>query len=101
MALARLLRQETTMSLKWVAQRLHVGSWTYVSNLLNAKPSTPESQHCCNSEDGHKDGRDGVRRHVYSSWVVKQTYILNGGTNYYSVTPNPALGAQFYRAQVR
>jgi hypothetical protein len=28
------LRQETTMSLKWIAQRLHMGSWTYVSNLL-------------------------------------------------------------------
>ena len=36
-----------------------------------------------------------------SSWVVNGTYILNGGTNYYSVSPNPALGAQFYRAQVR
>ena len=23
------------MSLKWIAQRLHMGSWTYVSNLLN------------------------------------------------------------------
>ena len=28
------LRQETTMSLKWIAQRLHMGSWTYLSNLL-------------------------------------------------------------------
>ncbi len=36
-----------------------------------------------------------------SSWVVNGTYILNGGTNYYSVSPNPSLGAQFYRAQVR
>ena len=35
---ARRLRQETTMSLKWIAQRLHMGSWTYVSNLLNEKP---------------------------------------------------------------
>ena len=35
---ARRLRQETTMSLKWLAQRLHMGSWTYVSNLLNEKP---------------------------------------------------------------
>jgi len=24
-----------TMSLKWIARRLHMGSWTYVSNLLN------------------------------------------------------------------
>jgi hypothetical protein len=34
---ARRLRQETTMSLKWIAGRLHMGSWTYVSNLLNEK----------------------------------------------------------------
>jgi hypothetical protein len=27
---ARRLRQETTMSLKWIADRLHMGSWTYV-----------------------------------------------------------------------
>ena len=27
--LARRLRQETTMSLKWIAQRLQMGSWTY------------------------------------------------------------------------
>jgi len=33
--LARRLRRETTLSLKWIAQRLQMGSWTYVSNLLN------------------------------------------------------------------
>ena len=38
--LARRLRQETTMSLKWIADRLHMGSWTYVSNLLNEQPQT-------------------------------------------------------------
>lgn len=32
--LARQLRAETTMTLNWIAQRLHMGSWTYVSNLL-------------------------------------------------------------------
>jgi hypothetical protein len=37
-ALARKLRAETTMSLKWIANRLEMGSWTYVFNLLNAKP---------------------------------------------------------------
>ena len=36
-----------------------------------------------------------------SSWVVNGTYILNGGTNYYFVSPNLSLGAQFYRAHVR
>jgi hypothetical protein len=32
--LARELRAETTVSLKWIAQRLEMGSWTYLSNLL-------------------------------------------------------------------
>jgi putative transposase len=35
--LARRLRTETTMTLAWIAQRLHMGSWTYVSNLLAKK----------------------------------------------------------------
>ena len=30
--------EETTMSLKWIAQRLHMGGWTHVSNLLNEEP---------------------------------------------------------------
>jgi hypothetical protein len=34
-AVARRLRQETTMTLRWIAQRLQMGSWTYVSNLRN------------------------------------------------------------------
>ena len=43
--LARRLRQETTMSLKWIAERLQMGSWTYVSNLLNEQPQTaPQGQ---------------------------------------------------------
>jgi REP element-mobilizing transposase RayT len=32
--MAARLRKETTMSLKWIAQHLHMGSWTHVSNLL-------------------------------------------------------------------
>jgi len=28
------LRQETTMTLKWIAQRLQMGRWTYLSNCL-------------------------------------------------------------------
>jgi hypothetical protein len=36
-------RQETTMSLKWIARRLDMGSWTYVSNLLNAAPQQAAS----------------------------------------------------------
>jgi REP element-mobilizing transposase RayT len=35
--LAARLRKETSMSLKWIAQRLEMGSWTYVSNLLIAE----------------------------------------------------------------
>ena len=33
------------MSLKWIAQRLQMGNWTYVSNLLNQPPQTqPQAQ---------------------------------------------------------
>ena len=39
--LARRLRKETTMSLKWIARELNMGSWTYVSNLLGAKKLNP------------------------------------------------------------
>ena len=35
--LAERLRAETTMSLKWLAQELEMGSWTYVSNLLSER----------------------------------------------------------------
>ena len=30
------LRRESIMTLKWIAQRLHMGSWTHVSNCLAA-----------------------------------------------------------------
>ena len=36
-ALARRLRQETTTSPKWIACRLHMGSWILVPNLLHEK----------------------------------------------------------------
>jgi hypothetical protein len=32
--IARRLRQETTMTLAWIGQRLRMGVWTHVSNLL-------------------------------------------------------------------
>jgi len=35
--IARRLRTESTMTLKWVAERLHMGAWTYVWNLLAAQ----------------------------------------------------------------
>jgi len=31
------LRRETTLSLKWIAEQLAMGSWTHVSNLLGAE----------------------------------------------------------------
>jgi hypothetical protein len=37
--LARRLRAETTMSLAWIAGRLHMGSWSNVSNLLRMTKS--------------------------------------------------------------
>ena len=41
--LARKLRSETTMTLKWIAERLCMGKWTHVSNLLS-QPPTDENQ---------------------------------------------------------
>ena len=31
------LRQQTSMTLQWIAQQLQMGSWTYLSNLLASK----------------------------------------------------------------
>jgi hypothetical protein len=39
MRAVRRLRQETAMTLAWIAQRLQMGSWTYVSNLLGSQKS--------------------------------------------------------------
>jgi len=36
-AIAARLRKETTMTLKWIAARLKMGTWTHVSNLLSAR----------------------------------------------------------------
>jgi len=33
-AIARLVRQETTVTLKWIAHRLEMGTWTHVTNRL-------------------------------------------------------------------
>ncbi len=35
--LAQRLTKETTMSLKWIAGQLAMGSWTHISNLLVAE----------------------------------------------------------------
>jgi len=42
--MAHRLRQEMTMSLRWIAERLQMGTWTYVSNLLNPKPQFAAAQ---------------------------------------------------------
>lgn len=43
--LARRLRRETTLSLKWIARQLGVGSWKYLSNLLGQEaPHTAQAQ---------------------------------------------------------
>ena len=53
--LARLLRKESTTSLKWIAARLQMGSWKYVSNFLHARPITQCLNQgfypCVNSEE--------------------------------------------------
>ena len=39
--IARRLRGETTMTLKWIAERLRMGSWSYVANnLYQSAPRT-------------------------------------------------------------
>ena len=40
--LATCLRARTTMTLKWIAQRLRMGTWTHVSNCLVQKRKTEE-----------------------------------------------------------
>ena len=35
--LAARIRKDTTMSLKWIAHHLEMGTWTHLSNLLGAK----------------------------------------------------------------
>lgn len=41
---ARRLRRETTVSFRWIAARLHMGSWTYVANLTYAQDRTAPGQ---------------------------------------------------------
>ena len=42
--IARRLRQETTMSWKGIAERLHMGSRTYVSSLLNQQTTSTQGR---------------------------------------------------------
>jgi len=45
--IARRLRQETTMTLAWIARRLHMGVWTHVSNLLRATGESDRNLRKC------------------------------------------------------
>ncbi len=42
--IARRLRQETILSLRWIAQRLEMGIWTYLSNRLGAGAAASPGQ---------------------------------------------------------
>ena len=44
--IARRLREETTMTLAWIAQRLHMGVWTHVSNLLRGASPAVGGRQC-------------------------------------------------------
>ena len=41
--IAQRLRRETTMSLRWIAERLGMGTWTYLSNNLSKSMGCEES----------------------------------------------------------
>ena len=67
-----MLRQQTTMTLKWIAQRLHTGSWTYVSNLLHQN-----QPHNVNSDDARC--LRSVRLPPVSS-LQRKTAVINRGS---------------------
>lgn len=48
--MARRLRAETTVTLKWIAEQLHMGTWTPVANLLAHHAASSDNQpdlHLC------------------------------------------------------
>ena len=45
-ALARDLRRQTTVSLKWITQRLEMGSWTHVSPIFFRQPDVNNKVLC-------------------------------------------------------
>ncbi len=50
-ALARQLRAETAVSLKWIAARFQMGTWSHVSNLLRRKSVKSEDWACIDFAD--------------------------------------------------
>src|SRR5208337_3432566 len=47
--LAERLRAETTASTKWIAERLHMGTWTYLNHLLDRKRRGKRTMRCENT----------------------------------------------------
>jgi hypothetical protein len=41
--IARRLRVETAVTLKWIAEQLHMGTWTHVANRLQQAKDKSES----------------------------------------------------------
>ena len=41
------LRRETTMTLRWIAHQLQMGTWTYVANCLAQKRKNDEKKRKC------------------------------------------------------
>ena len=44
MEIARRIREETTMSLKWIATRLKMGDWKHVANKLDQNEKFTDTQ---------------------------------------------------------
>jgi hypothetical protein len=42
--IARRVRAETSVTLKWIAEHLHMGAWTPVANRLSSIPAKPDNQ---------------------------------------------------------
>ncbi len=42
--IARRVRAETTVTLKWIAEHLQMGTWTHVANRLSHNPAQPDNQ---------------------------------------------------------
>ena len=42
--LARRVRAETSVTLKWIAAELHMGTWTHVANRLTHNPAPSDNQ---------------------------------------------------------
>jgi len=101
--IARRLRQETTLTLKWIAERLQMGGWTYVSNLVNghgpgAKPS--RQRRSIKSEDSHlyvePRARDGMAGDRHQGFGAKYARVQGGRAG-----TLPAFKSAFHSSSLR